>query len=257
MWAVALVVTLLQVASARRDCTGDKCLRAVTGDGLPATETRRADCSSFLSTTVVPATSTLYSTVTSITTTTLTLPATLTSPGSTTSPTTTLITTSSTTIPDQTISPSVVPIYAAACSDAIRYSSACSRWGISGSITTVPGATITSVSTFTSTSTLIVTPSPTVLTGAIRLSRVDNGLPFGYISRDLGDYLLSSTTTNPIEALVVSVPLIPSDVDFDLVNQQGTSPEFEVLGFYVPFTDGSLRPGQSLTYVSIMTQAWM
>jgi hypothetical protein len=226
-------------------------------------------------TTTATATS-LRSTTSTIST---TVPTTVTSVSvSTTTATTTTTAPLQVVVPRQvTNRPSAVPAYASSCPDAARYSSACSCWGITATTTTVTAATITSTvtqpasatGTATSVSTVVTTllvtetatttgtelqsstttatetSTATALTGAIRLTRADNGLLFGYISRNLGPYVLSDTTANPLEALVVSIP-IPNgatinDVNFDLVNQQGTSLPF--LGFYVPYTGGGLESG--------------
>ncbi|KAL3959620.1 hypothetical protein ACCO45_004737 [Purpureocillium lilacinum] len=113
-------------------CGGDNCARAVTGtrDGLKPVESRKADCTKFMQTTVVP------------------------------EPVTTTVTvTVDGEAPhklrrdileyrDATDAPAV-PAYATACADGSKYSSACSCWGITAVVTTAPTPTKTTTVTVT------------------------------------------------------------------------------------------------------------
>jgi hypothetical protein len=102
----------------KRGCARDNCLRAVEGtrSGSAAVAAASGDCSSFLlSTVTLPGQSSTY--VSTLTTT--------------------------VTVPNEVIkrsatgSTKAIPNYASACSGAARYSSACSCFGITGSVVTV------------------------------------------------------------------------------------------------------------------------
>lgn len=126
----------------RNACNADNCARAVTGTRpgkLPVVSDRQADCSSFMLITVTPDASTTITTKT--VTTTFTQPV-LAKRGDAAPLTPRAV----------TVSPSVVPTYASACSGPSRYSSACSCWGITQMTTTVPTpvTTITKTTTVTS-----------------------------------------------------------------------------------------------------------
>jgi len=123
----------------RRGCTSNNCARAVTGTnaGQPPVTLRQSDCSSFMRKTVAF--------------------------------------TSTTTIVgqnqrrQQTIFPSNIPLYASACDNASKYSSACSCWGITAASTTV-----TAVATATATL--------TTYSGILQVKSGDTSL--GYIAPD-------------------------------------------------------------------------
>ncbi|KAK3903643.1 hypothetical protein C8A05DRAFT_43168 [Staphylotrichum tortipilum] len=109
-----------------RHCAGNNCNRAVTGTrpGLLPLTVRSSHCASFLKTTVIPAASTKTITVDPEDlphTTTLPLPAT----GAV------------------TVTPTAIPDYAANCANAAEYVSACSCFGLTGTVTTAPRATVT------------------------------------------------------------------------------------------------------------------
>ncbi|ATY61203.1 hypothetical protein A9K55_006723 [Cordyceps militaris] len=132
MKSFAVISTLIAAVAAA--CGGDNCARQVTGtrDGLSAVTSRKADCSSFLLTTIVP----------DATTTTITV----------------------TVDPDEptkakrfnhevraaTQVPTAIPAYASGCDSAARYSSACACWGITASATTASQPTKTVTVTVTS-----------------------------------------------------------------------------------------------------------
>ncbi|CAK7230375.1 hypothetical protein SCUCBS95973_007551 [Sporothrix curviconia] len=102
----------------KRACNGNNCNRAITGtrDGLPVSSERQADCTSFLFTVVTP--SPLFSTV--------------------------YIEAATEAV---TVIPNALPSYATACSSAAAYASACSCWGLTGTVSTAPTPTITITST--------------------------------------------------------------------------------------------------------------
>ncbi|KND94284.1 hypothetical protein TOPH_00783 [Tolypocladium ophioglossoides CBS 100239] len=115
-------------------CGGDNCARQVTGtrDGLSPIESRKADCSSFQKTTVVPDATTTTDTVTV-----------------------------DAGVPSKfrrdagleyraaTEAPTVVPAYASSCQEGTKYASACSCWGITAVTTTAPQPTKTATVTVT------------------------------------------------------------------------------------------------------------
>ncbi|UNI24709.1 hypothetical protein JDV02_010436 [Purpureocillium takamizusanense] len=115
-------------------CGGDNCARQVTGtrDGLKPIESRKADCTSFMRTTVVPdpVTTTVTVTVDGEAPHKLRRDAALEYRAATEAPT-------------------VVPAYATACSNGAKYSSACSCWGITAAVTTAPTPTKTTTVTVT------------------------------------------------------------------------------------------------------------
>jgi len=122
-------VALANVAVEKRACAGNNCNRAITGtrDGLSPASVRSADCASFLLTTVTPDAVTVTITVDD----------------------------EATTTPAKrdlvyraaTVSPSVLPTYATAACDAGSYASACSCFGVTGSVTTAPVPTTTVTTT--------------------------------------------------------------------------------------------------------------
>ncbi|KAK7229422.1 hypothetical protein V2G26_001592 [Clonostachys chloroleuca] len=129
----AVILSLVAAAMAGvlevRNCAGDNCARQVTGtrDGLSPIESRKADCTSFQTSTVTPdaVTTTVTVTVDSDT------PAKL-----------------RRNVRAVTDVPTVVPAYASAC-DGSRYASACSCWGITAGVTTAPTPTSTVTTTVT------------------------------------------------------------------------------------------------------------
>ncbi|KAF6833995.1 hypothetical protein CMUS01_06356 [Colletotrichum musicola] len=133
--SVTVLLGLLSLASlGAADCHGDNCARAVTGTGPHKTvdiTSRRSDCSSFMRTTVTPepfiatVTETVY----------------------TDSPPRPARSTSLATSSPATTSSATVPGYASACVNAGEYSSACSCWGITTTVTTLPRSTITATTT--------------------------------------------------------------------------------------------------------------
>ncbi|CAK7203265.1 hypothetical protein SEUCBS139899_005996 [Sporothrix eucalyptigena] len=102
----------------KRNCDGNNCNREITGTrvGLPASSLRQSDCTSFLFTVVTP--SPLFSTV------------------YISAPTEAV-----------TVIPSALPIYATQCSSGAAYASACSCWGVTGTVSTAPTPTIIVTST--------------------------------------------------------------------------------------------------------------
>ena len=131
---VAVVLSLISLAVAgvveKRECAGNNCNRAITGtrDGLPPVSLRSADCSSFLRTTVTPAPTTVTITVEAEGTMAAKRDAVL-------------------EIRQGTFVPSALPAYATHCSGAPAYASACSCFGITGTVTTAPTPTVTVTST--------------------------------------------------------------------------------------------------------------
>ncbi|KAF3903675.1 hypothetical protein AA313_de0207753 [Arthrobotrys entomopaga] len=154
------------------NCAADNCIRAVRGTYPPRPGSQ--DCSSYLRTTITPATVTSTVTETNHFTgsTTLSLTATDTEFQTSTvdfptTTTTTLSLTSTTTIKPPgatvkkakrqvTVIPSRIPAYASPCSGSVRYSSACSCMGISAITITAPAPTtvITTQLTISTTETL-------------------------------------------------------------------------------------------------------
>ncbi|KAK4115434.1 hypothetical protein N656DRAFT_775313 [Canariomyces notabilis] len=120
------------VLEVREGCHGNNCNRAVTGtrDGLlPLTE-RSASCSSFLLTTVTPAATTVTVTVDDETFTPTATPAKRELEGR-----------------QVTVVPSSIPEFAANCANAEEFISACSCFGVTGSVTTAPTPTVTVTTT--------------------------------------------------------------------------------------------------------------
>ncbi|MCJ1462587.1 hypothetical protein MMC07_001189 [Pseudocyphellaria aurata] len=116
-------------------CNADNCARAVTGTRYPAPiqSDHKADCSSFLRTTITPATSTVTVTVTN-------------------PPVNNKRDDEGILVARQaTQTPSAVPSYASACSGTARYSSACSCAGVTRATTFAPTPTTTVTATVTAT----------------------------------------------------------------------------------------------------------
>ncbi|KAK2053189.1 hypothetical protein LY76DRAFT_629657 [Colletotrichum caudatum] len=132
---------VLPVVKARATgCNADNCLRAVraTRFGTATMEVRMAECSSFLAVTETPAASTVYVTESSIQTVTA-------------NSTRTIVQRQAA---ETAISTKAIPAYASACSEAARYSSACSCFGATAATTTAPAATVTSTVSVVATTTL-------------------------------------------------------------------------------------------------------
>ncbi|KAF3173909.1 hypothetical protein TWF225_009700 [Orbilia oligospora] len=159
-------------------CAADNCARQVTGT-VHDTSSRRADCSRFMLTVVTPDVVTATSTATqtlptetktsfvsiTVTTSTLTIYSTATEGVDITDSAIQVITntevigTASTTVTETTTSYlhtgvvkraissslSIIPAYATACSGVVRYSSACSCWGITPTQSTLDASTTTIV----------------------------------------------------------------------------------------------------------------
>ncbi|VUC25129.1 unnamed protein product [Clonostachys rosea] len=139
----AVILSLVAAAMAGvlevRNCAGDNCARQVTQvdflsssihgtrDGLSPIESRKADCTSFQTSTVTP----------DAVTTTVTVTVDSDSPAKLRRNVRAL-----------TSVPTVVPAYASAC-DSSRYASACSCWGITAGVTTAPTPTSTITTTVT------------------------------------------------------------------------------------------------------------
>ncbi|KAK0639428.1 hypothetical protein B0T16DRAFT_243805 [Cercophora newfieldiana] len=138
---LAVVLSLVPLSSAvglqgrallqaRGDCHGNNCNRAVTGtrEGLLPFSSRSADCSSFLLTTVTPAPTT--------TTVTMTI-----TPSASTKHNPSLVNR------QVTVTAYSIPEYAANCANGEEYKTACSCFGITGSVTTAPTPTVTVTAT--------------------------------------------------------------------------------------------------------------
>ncbi|GJC93117.1 AAA family ATPase [Colletotrichum higginsianum] len=143
-------------------CNADNCLRAVraTRYGTATMELRLAECSSFLAVTETPSATTVFVTESSIETLTANVTRTLYQRQAAAEETAAVLSTQT------------VPVYASACSDAARYSSACSCFGATAVTTTAPAATFTS--TVTVVSTTIVAPFVNVTRPALSCSTVWN-----------------------------------------------------------------------------------
>ncbi|KAG6000896.1 hypothetical protein E4U43_001464 [Claviceps pusilla] len=137
---ISLILSLAAAAVAgaleprKPHCGGDNCARQVTGtrEGLAPLSSRKADCSNFMRTTIVPDATTITVTVT--------------------------------VEPDEPVPKTkrgiehraatevpvtAVPTYATSCKKAGKYASACSCWGITPAITTAPVPTETHTVTVT------------------------------------------------------------------------------------------------------------
>ncbi|KAK3293511.1 uncharacterized protein B0H64DRAFT_376413 [Chaetomium fimeti] len=116
-----------------RHCAGNNCNRAVTGTRpglLPLTE-RSSSCASFLLTTVTPAASTVTVTV-----------------DEEDLPTPTPAKRAAQlNARQETVVPTAIPEFAENCADAAEFVSACSCFGVTGSVTTAPAPTVTVTTT--------------------------------------------------------------------------------------------------------------
>ncbi|SPQ27243.1 d0e56a9e-8f06-4ed1-80ce-09b9716eff26 [Thermothielavioides terrestris] len=133
---LAAALSLVSLAAAAvmepRHCAGNNCNRAVTGTrpGLLPLASRSLDCSSFLRTTVTPAATTITVTVDGEDLPTPTAHAAAVLAGR-----------------QVTVVPSSIPEYAANCANAAEYISACSCFGVTGTVTTAPRPTVTVTTT--------------------------------------------------------------------------------------------------------------
>ncbi|PNY25686.1 Uncharacterized protein TCAP_04376 [Tolypocladium capitatum] len=134
MKAAVVLPFVAAFAGAAFACGGDNCARQVTGtrDGLTPLASRKADCSSFMLTTVVPDATT--------TTVTVTVDA---------DATPRLRRDAGLRYRAATEVPTAVPAYASSCQEGTKYSSACSCWGITAMATTAPQPTKTATVTVT------------------------------------------------------------------------------------------------------------
>lgn len=113
----------------KRECSGNNCNRQVTGTrpGLLPISSRKADCTSFLKTTVTPSPTTVTITVDSA-------PERIRRDGQIANRQVTEV-------------PTAIPAYASSCDDGAEYSSACSCWGITAVTSTAPRPTVTVTTT--------------------------------------------------------------------------------------------------------------
>ncbi|KAJ4307219.1 hypothetical protein N0V88_000598 [Collariella sp. IMI 366227] len=124
----AVVLSFISAAAAAvlepRVCAGNNCNRAVTGtrSGIPSLSERSTLCASFLLTTVTPAASTVTVTV---------------------EPEVYYPVEPETAAPAVTVTPTAIPQYAGNCANGAEYLSACSCFGVTGSVTTAPVPTVT------------------------------------------------------------------------------------------------------------------
>merc|ERR1712000_116056 len=128
----AVVLSFVAAAMAglveKRGCNANNCARQVTGTraGLTPIESRKADCSSFMTATVIP----------DATTTTVTVPVDADEPAK-------FKRANGLGFRAETELPTDIPAYASSCDDTMEYSSACSCWGITSAVTTGPAPTET------------------------------------------------------------------------------------------------------------------
>ncbi|KAL2131785.1 hypothetical protein VTI74DRAFT_4613 [Chaetomium olivicolor] len=133
---LAAALSFISLAAAAvlepRHCAGNNCNRAVTGTrpGLLPLSVRSEHCSSFLLTTVTPAATTLTVTV-----------------DAEDLPSPTAARRDMLEARQVTVVPSSIPDYAANCANAAEYISACSCFGVTGSVTTAPTPTVTVTTT--------------------------------------------------------------------------------------------------------------
>ncbi|KAK8131678.1 hypothetical protein PG984_008116 [Apiospora sp. TS-2023a] len=141
MTSILITAALLPLALAaaafeprnNNGCNADNCARAVTGTrlGSASVSAYRQDCTSFMSATVTPPTSTVTVTTTPDTC------------DEDEAPQTLMRRVHQKRAEGVTVFPTAVPAYASACSGAVRYSSACSCWGVSAVFTTAPTPVVT------------------------------------------------------------------------------------------------------------------
>jgi len=133
-FAAAVMASAVNLEERAR-CGGDNCARQVTGTrpGLTPIESRKADCTSFQTTTVIP----------EPTTTTVTVTVDADAPAK-------FKRANGAVAPRQaTEVPTAVPAYASSCDTNTKYASACACWGITAGVTTAPQETVTVTSTVT------------------------------------------------------------------------------------------------------------
>ncbi|MCJ1245337.1 hypothetical protein MMC30_002541 [Trapelia coarctata] len=189
-----LLLSLMPAALAAGKCNADNCARAVTGTrrGPSFAPSAQADCSSFLlQTSTGPSV-----TVTEFTYITTTV-------GGPTEPAS--IVPRNPVVETPPPAPKAIPAYASPCSGSVRYSSACSCYGITAETITVPAGTtttvltknvfITATATTTTTTTIATPPSgsynptippsytdclfdPNVPESKVQLLDPDTGIPF-------------------------------------------------------------------------------
>ncbi|KAG9256185.1 uncharacterized protein F5Z01DRAFT_672180 [Emericellopsis atlantica] len=135
----AVVLSFVAAAMAglveKRGCNANNCARQVTGTraGLTPIESRKADCSSFMTATVMPDAET--------TTVTVTVDA--------DEPAKFKREAAALEYRAETVLPTDIPAYASSCDDPPEYSSVCSCWGITSAVTTAPTPTETKTVTTT------------------------------------------------------------------------------------------------------------
>ncbi|KAK8045509.1 hypothetical protein PG993_005533 [Apiospora rasikravindrae] len=143
MKSVLITAALLPLALAaaafeprnNNGCNDDNCARAVTGTrrGPESMSAFRQDCTSFMTATVTPPASTVIVTTTADA-----------CDEEDEAPQTPLRRVQQRRAEEAvTVFPTEVPTYASACSGAVRYSSACSCWGVTAAVTTAPTPVIT------------------------------------------------------------------------------------------------------------------
>ena len=234
------------IASARNcnphKCTLDQCYNEVDTQNAKARHHHRADCSSFLATTVTPSTVTVtvtttptvgvYETdtvdVTVLTTETDSLFATLTS---TDIIATTVDVYQTTTVPPPAITitepfrrrfelpvdrPSLVPSYASACTSEGQFASACSCLGVLPS--TVVASTPSITVTVTASSTVTTTNEATVSAFTTEI------LTSVLVSTTVELVVQSTTIIETIEVTATATPCVPTIVDFQLRASPSPSP---------------------------------
>ncbi|KAL8815150.1 MAG: hypothetical protein Q9223_005685 [Gallowayella weberi] len=158
-------------------CSADNCARAVTGTAPsnPPLATRKADCASFFGTsTVTPQQVTVTQTAT------VTSPVTQTASTTTTAILTATVTNLAKRANRLEERAGTVPAYASPCSGTVRYSSACSCFGVTQATVTAAAPTSTSIVTVTasptvSTATTLVVQTTTTVAKTCPTSPVVNG----------------------------------------------------------------------------------
>ncbi|EWC46696.1 hypothetical protein DRE_04183 [Drechslerella stenobrocha 248] len=189
----AFAASVLAVPT-NQGCNANNCLRAVRKTNLPeASDTRTADCNSYLSTTVTPATVTETSTIHVIETTHV-------NADTTTTVDLTVTTTETKKKRDVTVTPTVTPTYATACSGVDAYISACLCIGATGTAITVAAPTTVTTSTIVDSTTTITDFTGTVTATALRLRFTDA------VSSFSGAYVASKTISGQSFIVPTTVP---------------------------------------------------
>ncbi|KAE9371747.1 hypothetical protein N431DRAFT_467909 [Stipitochalara longipes BDJ] len=240
------ILTLICGTHLALACSENNCLRALIASAFPS-RTASADCSSYLRTTITPATSTytatIYNTVPDViiteTTTTETVgqPTTL-----VVSDTTTIevieVSTISTFAPAKrqvTVTASDIPTYASACSGAVKYASACSCIGVSAVTITAAAPSITITQSLTSTSTTTSVVSLTSITTS-----------FSTITTTSEDTITVSTTTTTTVILPPAVTPVGEPFFLQVANSDTIYDGYDL--YYNGCPGGS--DGQPYLYVS-------